>query len=295
MKKTMISAVMMTAMVITQVFAFQGDTDITSRFEVAKSKIETACFQSYTNSLVALMGQLKQKGDLDGYLQVKAEKERLATEAVIESALTNVNRQVVEVVKKAIADRDTKLVSLMKSYVANLEAQLKQLMTADKIEEAKVVKAQIDKTKFELADLESKVPQMEPVADKKKALRIPADAKVYGGHHYMLFQGKISWIDAKAKCEEAGGHLVIITSRQESEFIMKNIGYGNCWIGLSRKDEKSGWRWVDGSVVTFNGWNKTHPVNGNYVRYGRWNDVWGWCAVIVDEANAGGYICEWDK
>ncbi|MHC4251825.1 MAG: protein kinase domain-containing protein, partial [Planctomycetota bacterium] len=48
---------------------------------------------------------------------------------------------------------------------------------------------------------------------------VPPDAVEFGGHRYKLFTEKMSWHDAKAFCERAGGHLVTITSKEENDFV----------------------------------------------------------------------------
>ncbi|MHC4253655.1 MAG: protein kinase domain-containing protein, partial [Planctomycetota bacterium] len=53
-----------------------------------------------------------------------------------------------------------------------------------------------------------------------RAADIPADAAKFGGHWYKLFPEPTTWHDAKRRCEEAGGHLVTITSKEENDLVV---------------------------------------------------------------------------
>ncbi|XP_031440429.1 C-type lectin domain family 4 member F-like [Clupea harengus] len=78
-----------------------------------------------------------------------------------------------------------------------------------------------------------------------------------------------------------GGHLVIITSQQEMDFL-KAKGEDH-WIGLTDAQEEGKWRWVDNTPLTDpNFWGPRQP--DNYKGYdpdgencvmitrGEWND-----------------------
>jgi len=142
------------------IFAQQADsTDaFKTKYELLRKQVNGMAASTYTNGLNAIAKQLKQKADLDAYLIVQAEQKRAATTPVIDDGLTNSNPAVVSLAQKVVQDRDSKVLGHLKQYRLDMEGQLKQLMLADKIDEAKEVKTEIDKVKFEIADLESKVP-----------------------------------------------------------------------------------------------------------------------------------------
>lgn len=120
------------------------------------------------------------------------------------------------------------------------------------------------------------------------------------GSKYEIIKGRITWEEAKAKCEEAGGHLATITSKEEMDYIYEtlNLGNGRYWIGAYR-DEDFNWMWVTGEEWNYTNWNEGEPNDSSNVRsnenrvatweQGKWNDL--------NEKNTGeqnGYICEWE-
>ena len=130
----------------------------------------------------------------------------------------------------------------------------------------------------------------------------PANTVSYDGHTYDLYNDIMTWDEAKAKCEELGGHLVTITSAEEQETVAGLIqgqartGY---WIGGS---SKYGSTWVTGEEFSFSNWEPGEPnldggedSYGIYTGTGTWND---WSAsnksVVTNKSIGLGFICEWD-
>lgn len=173
MRITSLLVVMIAALCVLSASAQTNSFEsLKARYESAKSKIESEAFDAYSNSLVAAMAPLKQKGDLDTFLMIQNELKRLSVERMITSS--NVQPEVVSVISKKIdTDENQKIATLTKQYVQYLEGLIKQLMSADKIEDAKEVKAELEKVKFLLADLESKLPKVE----QSKAGTKQAEAK----------------------------------------------------------------------------------------------------------------------
>src|SRR5690606_1271772 len=54
----------------------------------------------------------------------------------------------------------------------------------------------------------------------------PADALEFQGSKYRLVREECTWIEAKAKAESIGGHLVTITSKEEDEWLKANFAAG---------------------------------------------------------------------
>lgn len=149
-----------------------------TKYESARTKIESDAMASYSNSLVAVMATLKQKGDLDTFLAVQKELERLG----IKKTLGNTNSTVSVInlnAAKYTSDVNQKLQNLIKQYIVYLEGLIKQAMVTNKIDEAKEIKIEIDRVKFEHADLESKLPKVEQSkaeAKQAEAKKIPSMA-----------------------------------------------------------------------------------------------------------------------
>ena len=112
----------------------------------------------------------------------------------------------------------------------------------------------------------------EAITEAEVNNNIPADAVEFDGHFYEVVNDGMSWTDAKAACEERGGHLVIITSQDEESFIEDLIEDNrdgdiyHYWLGATDEEEEGIWKWVDGEVF----WQGTlasqggHSVEGMY-------------------------------
>lgn len=137
-----------------------------------------------------------------------------------------------------------------------------------------------------------------PVKQTNAATSIPTDAKEYNGNYYYIYQQSCSWESAKSNCESVGGHLTVITSSDEQQFLEEYIGSGDnsYWIGGLRKSDT--WSWITGEPWEFTNWNvdRGYPSNStsdNYLGFSvRRNFKW------YNEANTyssiTGYICEWE-
>ncbi len=104
---------------------------------------------------------------------------------------------------------------------------------------------------------------------------------IFQGHSYYMSNERMSWFDAKALCEEEGGHLITITSQEENDFIADNISESS-WIGLTDELLEGQWQWVTGEIFEYDNWLPGEPNNSgsgeDYVHLGhtlpieQWND-----------------------
>lgn len=109
---------------------------------------------------------------------------------------------------------------------------------------------------------------------------IPTTINIYNNHIYSLYEQVVSWKTAKEFCEKMGGHLVTVTSKDESDFInqlSKNGKVKRYWLGATDEDGK--WKWVTGETFNFVNWCVGEPNNaGNVEHYmdlydnSNWND-----------------------
>lgn len=144
-------------------------------------------------------------------------------------------------------------------------------------------------------------------SDAKSEQLAPSDAEVFGEHHYKFFtlDSVNTWEDAKAYCESLGGHLAIITSSEENNFLyqlMVDAGYTNAYFGLTDSYDEGNWIWMDGSEAIYTNWHSGEPNSENpsedygmfYWKYtdGTWND-----GDFGKRTNKGGttFICEWNN
>ena len=141
----------------------------------------------------------------------------------------------------------------------------------------------------------------------------------FNGHSYQIFDSSMTWNEAKAYCENLGGHLVSITSQEEQAYITELLNSHdntkNCyWIGLS--GSKDNWQWVDNETDEYYNWAPNEPNNQDsresYVHLfgnvwtggkgikeiGQWNDASNDGAGYSHDFYAldnFGFICEWDN
>ncbi len=154
--------------------------------------------------------------------------------------------------------------------------------------------------------------QTEQSGEKPDLTDALSDAVEFNGHYYKLYDESLTWQEAKDACEQAGGHLVTITSQEEQDFIsghLQGAAKRSYWIGLSDEEENDNWTWVTGEPFSYSNWARNEPNHGyggsehyvaivscdtfyNYeVLFGQWNDH-----VNNDvELYQFGYICEWEN
>ena len=92
----------------------------------------------------------------------------------------------------------------------------------------------------------------------------------------------ITWSDAKAEAEAAGGQLATIAGAAELSTIMATVGSGaNLWIGLTDEETEGQFQWVTGEAASFTNWMPGMPDNAHggqdYVKLsdlaaGQWDD-----------------------
>ena len=116
-----------------------------------------------------------------------------------------------------------------------------------------------------------------------------------GGVRYEVFVDDADWITAKAKAEEMGGHLVVITSPKELENVAAAIGYAGlarAWIGCHRVDGQ--YVWETDEYISYYPWDEGEPseVDGydgapeDFIML--WNHN-GWCYNDSRENPAGDF------
>lgn len=124
--------------------------------------------------------------------------------------------------------------------------------------------------------------------------RKPDDGSlVYLGNRYKLFKADCSWHDAKASCENMGGHLVTIRSEAEHDFVVRLCGETRAWLGATNEDTAGNWVWVSGRSLVFPRWASpsiSRSPGEHYLtmRKGAWSDH------PVRGSTVTGYVCEWE-
>lgn len=124
-------------------------------------------------------------------------------------------------------------------------------------------------------------------------------------HEYYVCIDGMSWDEAKAACEDAGGYLVTVTTSEEADFIKTLISAKDksaFWMGGILQDNE--WTWITGERFDYADWEAGEP--NNYL--GRGEDcitiqtsTLTWYDSLRDGDPTGiqtsdvGYICEWGE
>ncbi|XP_066541579.1 C-type lectin domain family 4 member F-like [Hoplias malabaricus] len=80
---------------------------------------------------------------------------------------------------------------------------------------------------------------------------------------YYISTDMKTWSESRVDCEDNGGDLVIINSKEEQEYLARKIGSKQPWIGLTDSESENQWKWVDGSALTTAYWAEGEPNNLN--------------------------------
>ena len=135
---------------------------------------------------------------------------------------------------------------------------------------------------------------------------VPADAKEFSGRYFKVFQEELGWHQARARCEEMGGHLAVVRGEDENNFLTSLISAAAidaAWLGATDENQEGRWLWVDGSEVRYENWDarSTQPNNRSpgglsehYLltsvsRKGAWWDLPDRAAPHAHP----GFICQW--
>ncbi|MBQ7220800.1 MAG: hypothetical protein IJS28_07465 [Synergistaceae bacterium] len=116
----------------------------------------------------------------------------------------------------------------------------------------------------------------------------------YDGHTFKCFTTLMTWAEAKAACEEIGGHLATSTNSAKNAFLA-SLTNANAWLGATDEESEGTWKWITGEDWSYTNWNvgqpdnagqNEHYLNINFGSAGKWND---WTPTKTLH-----FICEWD-
>uniref|UniRef100_A0A3B1J9W0 C-type lectin domain-containing protein n=1 Tax=Astyanax mexicanus TaxID=7994 RepID=A0A3B1J9W0_ASTMX len=95
--------------------------------------------------------------------------------------------------------------------------------------------------------------------DLQKRLSKLKEWKFFGSGSYFITRAERGWRESRDFCRERGADLLIINSREEQEFINKEFGNTEAWIGLTDLRIEGVWKWVNGSPLTIQFWALGEP------------------------------------
>jgi hypothetical protein len=102
----------------------------------------------------------------------------------------------------------------------------------------------------------------------------------FNGHVYYISNDIKTWAQADLICQEAGGHLVTITSLEENTFLDEGRGnIGEVWIGVRFTKNAAGTMvvssWVTGEAITYKNFIGSTTDPGIFAEYYFYMDVNG--------------------
>ena len=146
------------------------------------------------------------------------------------------------------------------------------------------------------SDIVSIEPSFRPVLTVVNETPVEA---VYNGHTYYYYSTPVTWYDAKAICENMGGHLATISGSGENNFVYSLAQGQMAWLGATDAAQEGSWQWITGESYSYSNWSSGNPDNysnndegaENYLHFsgsggGSWNDNAGF--------NLFAFVCEKD-
>ena len=135
-----------------------------------------------------------------------------------------------------------------------------------------------------ILELNCKSQSPAPIVDCSEADQISGlkYAGTFNNSHYYISNAKnLSWHTSKKRAEEAGGHLVTISSKAENDFVQSIITHSFAWIGFTDEAQEGNFVWANGEPVVYTNWKSGEPNNsegaGNFTRLlrssGEWTDL----------------------
>ncbi|KAJ8007910.1 hypothetical protein DPEC_G00099080 [Dallia pectoralis] len=90
----------------------------------------------------------------------------------------------------------------------------------------------------------------------KRVNPCPSGLEFFSGSCYHFSDDKLTWEQSQYACIREGGHLVIIESQQEQNFLRMNVGntdyHDSYWIGMTDMKTEGVWIWVDNTTLNDN-------------------------------------------
>ena len=109
----------------------------------------------------------------------------------------------------------------------------------------------------------------------------------FGESDYYFSNVDTTWYEADDMSDNAGGHLVTISSEEENDFIYSLIQQtgNNSWIGFSDIATEGDWVWTTGEDVVYTNWAAGEPNDQNDED----------CAEMYGDGSWNDNQCDWDR
>lgn len=92
---------------------------------------------------------------------------------------------------------------------------------------------------------------------------LPEAIVEFSGSRYQFIRQELTWQEARKKAEEMGGHLAVLTSDAENEWVKNTFLIpfnrdGGFWLGAVSQGHNN-WKWVTGELWDFTLWARNEP------------------------------------
>ncbi|XP_027624797.1 low affinity immunoglobulin epsilon Fc receptor isoform X4 [Tupaia chinensis] len=182
--------------------------------------------------------------------------------------------QMVEEVKaeqKRVKSQDSKF----SQYLDRLREDLNTLKSQG-LNERRMASDELKRLQEEVAKLRIEL----QVSNGSMCNLCPKDWVNFKHKCYYFGKGAKKWIQARYACEDLGGRLVSIHSREEQDFLTTRANKKGSWIGLRDVFVEGEFLWMDGSPVGYSNWYPGEPNNHDrgedcvlMKESGEWNDA----------------------
>lgn len=172
--------------------------------------------------------------------------------------------------------------SLSQQNLAALKLNLNERLQASE-DKLSSMTAQRDLLNANLTEKTKELNRLQSLSKQKKTC--PAGWTMFRCSCYLLSDKSRSWDEGRADCRRKGADLVVIDGPEEQTFL-STFTKKYAWIGLSDRAQEGTWKWVDGTGLTVNYWDRGQPDNGGgHPQYGEedcghlgkeggaWNDI----------------------
>jgi len=132
----------------------------------------------------------------------------------------------------------------------------------------------------------------------------------WNGHWYGFISDLTTWTEAKERCEKLGGHLVIINSKEENDFLYKwlkpSTRMTHVFIGATDIGNNGEYKWVNGQSLknTFSYFDWRNPnsrqlpsYSGDVLLVLNWSHAARnqfWDAHKREDKRRFPFVCEWE-
>ncbi|XP_046700077.1 CD209 antigen-like protein C isoform X2 [Silurus meridionalis] len=117
-------------------------------------------------------------------------------------------------------------------------------------------KVQLQSEKFQL---QSEKVQLQSKRDQLESERDSLNNSIQQCLRYFITSQKKSWSDSRQDCKAKGADLVIISSKEEQEYLSRRFRGVEAWIGLTDTEEEGKWMWVDRTPLSTKYWWDGEP------------------------------------